>query len=164
MDDTSRANSVATGVYKPHHLKAFAIMGTPVRRWAPARVAVVSVTAIVVSCADPPTADLPPCYVHPETFESGLNVSSAPSLMSMENNQKYCAIRFFRSYGSGKEPYREGTVLRPPAHGTVVVNRSASEGARFWYRPAPGFVGEDYFQIQFPAGTRWIKVNVRAVR
>lgn len=63
--------------------------------------------------------------------------------MHVVNNGRSCGIRNFGHYPDTASLAHAGSIITPPRHGTAKF-----EPPRALYTPAPGFVGEDYFEYQ----------------
>ena len=109
-------------------------------------------------CAEPPSDAA--CYIEPSTFTTG---APPPARMFMKGHPTSCSYYQFKTFAAGPQYYTYGSLTSPPRNGDVEL-RTTDKGPRFFYRPKPGFVGQDSFEVEVgPAGgRRTILVTVRS--
>lgn len=82
--------------------------------------------------------------------------------MFMKGYPTWCSFHQFKNFGAGQQYFSYGTLIASPQNGEVALRRG-DKGPVFWYRPKPGFAGEDAFDIEVgPAGGRrtvWVTVR-----
>lgn len=93
--------------------------------------------------------------------DTGLQYAAADGRIAMANDGGWCAIRhvFFRRE---RQETPELFIIQNPAHGAVTVGSVAGE-LRIAYRPAPGFTGQDAFELRTGGNDRlpipvWVTV------
>jgi hypothetical protein len=118
-------------------------------------------TGLLIACAAP-TADAaePPlpapaqwassCFWHFFQTPTAWETRSPLNLMTMSNDG-WCRAHPTYLY-NGQQIAALGTVLHPPQHGTVVLQYDGTGRIYVAYRPTPGFVGTDFYDLDLALG------------
>ncbi len=122
------------------------------------RAAALLIAAGLGGCAEPPSDAA--CYIQPSTFDIS---NPPPARMFMKGYPTWCSYGMVRNFASGPQYFSYGYLISSPRNGEVTLRRNDKGSPVFWYRPKPGFVGEDAFDIEVgPAGGRrtvWVTVR-----
>jgi hypothetical protein len=76
-------------------------------------------------------------------FRGAAQPQGAEAEMRVVNNGRACGIRTFGNYPDTASLAHSGSIVAPPKNG-----KAKFEPPRALYTPAPGFVGDDYFEFQ----------------
>ena len=76
-------------------------------------------------------------------FRGAAQPQGGEAEMHVVNNGRSCGIRNFGNYPDTESLAYSGSITLPPKNGAAKF-----EPPRALYTPAPGFVGEDYFEYQ----------------